>query len=645
MVLIPAFLVRWFGLLTNRNNPVEIQAVLELTSQGNLILKDANGTLLWSVSKSISGLNLSAEGNLVLFNKTNHMVWQSFDNPTDTLVVGQRLLSGKKLRGSISPEDPSEGLYAFALIGGKLAAYVNSDPSQIYYASYSLEPNNNSVLLQTGRFGSFSVADSARFIQLGSDGCLKAYEWKDSKWEWTDLLNLGPCEYPLRCGKYSVCLEEGCSCLDYASENQTNYFRPLSYSNPDLGCYAISPISCDLPLHHSFLQLQGYYSQAIHSLLFSETTTIQDCQEACLNNCSCKAAIYTRGHCTFLSQVFSIKRSDDGDGNISAFIKVQNSVISSLNFPRRKKQNTRVIVGSILGAIFFVFLICIFIFLRLRKGFQEVEEDYLDNELGTPTRFSYEDLRNITNNFSNKLGEGGFGSVFHGILPSASEVAVKNLVGFGPVNKSFIAEVQTIGSIHHFNLVTLVGFCAEKFNRLLVYEYMANGSLDRWIFNKNRETALCWQIRKKIVSDIAKGLAYLHENCNQKIIHLDIKPQNILLDEDFNAKVSDFGLSKILEKEQSRVITTMRGTPGYIAPEWLSSVITEKEEDWHLLGLFRRKQEEGKLMDLVDQYSDDMQSNAAEVAEMMKVATWCLQAEYARRPSMSTVVKLLEGST
>ncbi|KAK8586398.1 hypothetical protein V6N13_009991 [Hibiscus sabdariffa] len=509
MVLIPAFLVRWFGLLTNRNNPVEIQAVLELTSQGNLILKDANGTLLWSVSKSISGLNLSAEGNLVLFNKTNHMVWQSFDNPTDTLVVGQRLLSGKKLRGSISPEDPSEGLYAFALIGGKLAAYVNSDPSQIYYASYSLEPNNNSVLLQTGRFGSFSVADSARFIQLGSDGCLKAYEWKDSKWEWTDLLNLGPCEYPLRCGKYSVCLEEGCSCLDYASENQTNYFRPLSYSNPDLGCYAISPISCDLPLHHSFLQLQGYYSQAIHSLLFSETTTIQDCQEACLNNCSCKAAIYTRGHCTFLSQVFSIKRSDDGDGNISAFIKVQNSVISSLNFPRRKKQNTRVIVGSILGAIFFVFLICIFIFLRLRKGFQEVEEDYLDNELGTPTRFSYEDLRNITNNFSNKLGEGGFGSVFHGILPSASEVAVKNLVGFGPVNKSFIAE----------------------------------------------------------------------------------------------------------------------------------------EEDWHLLGLFRRKQEEGKLMDLVDQYSDDMQSNAAEVAEMMKVATWCLQAEYARRPSMSTVVKLLEGST
>ncbi|XP_052879744.1 G-type lectin S-receptor-like serine/threonine-protein kinase SD2-5 [Gossypium arboreum] len=289
--------------------------------------------------------------------------------------------------------------------------------------------------------------------------------------------------------------------------------------------------------------------------------------------------------------------------------------------------------------------------------------------LGMPTRFSYEELKNITKNFSNKLGEGGFGSVFHGILPLGSGVAVKHQFNFGAVNKSFIAEVQTIGSIHHFNLVSLVGFCAESSNRLLVYEYMANGSLDRWIFNQNRDLALDWQIRRKIILDIAKGLAYLHEECNQKIIHLDIKPQNILLDENFNAKISDFGLSKLIEKDQSRVITTMRGTPGYMAPEWLNLCITEKvdvysfgivvleilcgrrnvdesqqEEDMHLLGLFKRKQEEGQLMDLVDKCSDDMQSNAAEVVEVMKVAAWCLQTEYARRPSMSTVVKLFEDS-
>ncbi|KAE8720486.1 Signal peptide peptidase isoform 1 [Hibiscus syriacus] len=215
-----------------------------------------------------------------------------------------------------------------------------------------------------------------------------------------------------------------------------------------------------------------------------------------------------------------------------------------------------------------------------------VEEHYLDNVLGAPTRFSYEDLKNITKNFSNKLGEGGFSLRVHG---------------------------QRIA-----------------------------GSLD---LQQKPGTSLGWQIRKKIILDIARGLAYLYEGCNQKIIHLDIKPQNILLDENFNAKVSDFGLSKILGKEQRRVITTMRGTPSYMVPEWLSSVITEKEEeDRHLLGHFRTKQEEGKLMDLVDKCSDDMQSNSAEVVEMMKVAAWCLQAEYARRPPMSNLVKFFEGS-
>ncbi|MBA0813454.1 hypothetical protein Gohar_027302 [Gossypium harknessii] len=245
---------------------------------------------------------------------------------------------------------------------------------------------------------------------------------------------------------------------------------------------------------------------------------------------------------------------------------------------------TAVIAGSIFDAFFYLLLCGLlglvvlgaFFFLRSRNRFQEVEEDHLDNMLGMPTRFSYEELKNITKNFSNKLGEGGFGSVSQGTLPSGSQVAVKHLFGIGPVNKSFVAEVQTIGSIHHFNLVSLLGFCAEKFNRLLVYEYMANGSLDRWIFNKNQDLSLDWQVRKKIILDIAKGLAYLHEDCNRKIIHLDIKPQNILLDENFNAKVSDFGLSKLIEKDQSQVVTSMRGTPGYMAPEWLSLVITEK---------------------------------------------------------------------
>ena len=254
-------------------------------------------------------------------------------------------------------------------------------------------------------------------------------------------------------------------------------------------------------------------------------------------------------------------------------------------------------------------------------------------------------------------------------MSNGIKVAVKQLEGLGQVKKSFLAEVETIGSVHHVNLVRLIGFCAEKSHRLLVYECMCNGSLDKWIFHGNRDLALGWQSRRKIILDIAKGLSYLHEDCRQKIFHLDIKPQNILLDEDFNAKVSDFGLSKLIDKDQSQVVTRMRGTPGYLAPEWLASIITEKvdvysfgvvvleilcgrknldrsqtEEDMHLLGIFKRKAEENRLADIIDKCSEDMQLHGADVVEMMKVGAWCLQSDFARRPSMSVVVKVLEGS-
>ncbi|KAL9993889.1 putative protein kinase RLK-Pelle-SD-2b family [Helianthus debilis subsp. tardiflorus] len=159
---------------------------------------------------------------------------------------------------------------------------------------------------------------------------------------------------------------------------------------------------------------------------------------------------------------------------------------------------------------------------------------------------------------------------------------------------------------------------------------MSSGSLDQWIYHGNREHILEWERRKKIIIDMAKGLTYLHEECRQKIIHLDIKPQNILLDDDFNAKVSNFGLSKLIDRNQSQVMTTMRGTLGYMAPEWLSSVITEKldvynfgivlleilcgrknldrsqpEKSCHLLGVFQQCWEQGTLLDIVDKYSEN----------------------------------------
>ncbi|KAJ9168661.1 hypothetical protein P3X46_020158 [Hevea brasiliensis] len=308
-----------------------------------------------------------------------------------------------------------------------------------------------------------------------------------------------------------------------------------------------------------------------------------------------------------------------------------------------------------------------YVFLRKKRDEEEcIEDNFLS---GMPMRFTYQELKVATGDFKKKLGGGGFGSVFEGTLQNGDKIAVKRLDAMGQGTKEFLAEVKTIGSIHHVNLVKLIGFCAEKLQRLLVYEYMCNGSLDKWIFCKESLASLDWQIRRTIVLDIAKGLAYLHEECRQRIVHLDIKPQNILLDEKLRAKISDFGLCKLIDRDQSQVVTTMRGTPGYLAPEFLSSAITEKadvysfgilvmevvcgkknlersqpEEFVHLLPIFMRKAEEDQLVVMVDGSSQDMQLHNSEAVQVMKVAIWCLQSDYKRRPSMSDVVKVLEGN-
>ncbi|KAK3034450.1 hypothetical protein RJ639_034687 [Escallonia herrerae] len=692
----------------NRNDPVGINATLRLTQEGDLLLADSNGRLAWSTNttgKGVSGLNLTDTGNLVLLDQNNAIVWQSFNHPTDTLLHGQVFVSGQKLTASVSPSNLSPGRFSLAYSSTHLVAYVKSNPPQLYFNFSYMFPENKYVhRFKDGSFGSliFPPLPLEQFMRLDTDGHLRAYEWGGSGWtEVADLMagiDGGDCGYPMVCGEYGVCSKgQQCGC-PVAASNETNYFAPINYREPNLGCSLVSAISCNQSQYHSLVEIKNVKYFALQFLpATDETAELENCKQTCLSNCSCKAAIFqygqrwSRATCLLLSEVFSTVYADETSADLSSsFVKVQRSPTPqtpSPQFPipqtpilqtqppvvslRKKATNVAVILGSSFGAIFFMLLmliICIFV-VRKKSEYEENEEDYLDQLPGMPTRFSFRELESVTENFSCKLGEGGFGSVFQGSLSNGIKVAVKQLDGIGQLKKkSFLAEVETIGSIHHVNLVRLVGFCAENSYRLLVYEYMCNGSLDKWIFHGNEELALGWLSRRKIIFDIAKGLAYLHEECRQKIYHLDIKPQNILLDEYFNAKVSDFGLSKLIDKDQSQVMTTLRGTPGYMAPEWLTSVITEKvdvysfgvvlleilcgrrnldrsqpEEDMHLLSIFKRKAEEEQLLDMIDKCSEDMQANAAEVVQIMRVAAWCLQSDFARRPSMSVVVKVLEG--
>ncbi|XP_028097770.1 rust resistance kinase Lr10-like [Camellia sinensis] len=234
------------------------------------------------------------------------------------------------------------------------------------------------------------------------------------------------------------------------------------------------------------------------------------------------------------------------------------------------------IAGVVLGPTFLlVVVIAIYHGYRsnkMKKADQVKIDKFLeDYKALKPARYSYADIKKITNQFQDQVGQGGYGIVYKGKLSNDVHVAVKILNNVKGNGDEFINEVQTMGRIHHINMVRLVGYCADGFRRALLYEFLPNNSLEKFISTDKEKNTLGWEKLHDIALGIAKGIEYLHLGCDQRIMHFDIKPHNVLLDNKFTPKISDFGLAKLCSKEQSVVsMTTARGTVGYIAPEVLS---------------------------------------------------------------------------
>ncbi|XP_056163016.1 rust resistance kinase Lr10-like [Syzygium oleosum] len=298
-----------------------------------------------------------------------------------------------------------------------------------------------------------------------------------------------------------------------------------------------------------------------------------------------------------------------------------------------------------------------------------VEEFLQSNNNFLPIRYSYSDIKKITGGLKEKLGEGGYGSVFKGKLRSGHEVAVKILKKGKANGQDFISEVATIGRIHHVNVVGLLGFCFEGSKQALVYDFMHNGSLDKHIFSRGERTSLDCKEVYKIALGVARGIEYFHRGCDVQILHFDIKPHNILLDRDLTPKVSDFGLARLYSPDHNTVsLTAARGTLGYMAPELVYKNLggISYKADVYSFGKLLMEMASGRKNVEADaeyssqiyfplwvhhQLSEGSKVLVEEVSEedkrivkkMMIVALWCIQLNPSDRPSMRKVLEILEG--
>ncbi|XP_027345479.1 G-type lectin S-receptor-like serine/threonine-protein kinase At2g19130 [Abrus precatorius] len=695
---------RTYVWVANRDKPVSDKNSAKLTiSGGNLVLFDQSQNLVWStnLSSPSSGsvvATLLDTGNLVLSNRPNASVsdamWQSFDHPTDTWLPGGKIRLDNKtkkpqyLTSWKNSDDPATGLFSLELDpNGSTAYLILWNKSVQYWTSgawnghiFSLVPEMRLNYIYNFTFQSnenesyftyslYNTSLISRFV-MDVSGQIKQLSWLENTQQW-NLFWSQPrqqCEVYAFCGEFGSCTENSmpyCNCL-------TGY-EPRSQSDWDLGdhsggcvrktkfqCETSNPSNKDkdrfLPIPNMALPNQ---SQSVGA------GNAGECESTCLSNCSCTAYAYgTTGCSIWNGDLLNLQQlSQDDSSGQTLFLK-----LAASEFHDDKSKNGMIIgvVAGVVGGIVVLLLVVVFVMLRRRKRFigtgTSVE--------GSLVAFGYRDLQNATKNFSEKLGGGGFGSVFKGTLSDSSVIAVKKLESISQGEKQFRSEVSTIGTVQHVNLVRLRGFCSEGARKLLVYDYMPNGSLDSKLFKEDNSKVLDWKMRYQIALGTARGLTYLHEKCRDCIIHCDVKPENILLDADFVPKVADFGLAKLVGRDFSRVLTTMRGTRGYLAPEWISGVAITAKADVYSYGMMlfefvsgRRNSEPSEdgqvrffptlaanmvhhggsnVLSLLD---PRLEGNAdiEEVIRVIKLASWCVQDDETHRPSMGQVVQILEG--
>ncbi|KAL8045299.1 hypothetical protein ABFX02_08G104700 [Erythranthe guttata] len=701
--------------VANRNNPITNDdnrgaPFLEITRNATLVIytrRTAESTIIviWSSSNSSAtfpsrknpSLRLLDNGNLVLLDddKESYYIWQSFDYPTDTRLPGMPMVYDsdialdKHLTSWKSYDDPSPGEFVYRIVNQGLpervifkgafnrryrsgawnGLYMNIPTfyNKAFTPELVFDKENKLVSLQNPYDSNSSIL--TRMV-LHQSGTLHRYTLNDEKngWDLVYTIPKDPCDEYAKCGPNGICRIDRapiCECLKGFEPNLRSDWDSQDWSG---GCRRISPLS-SLQNGDGFLEVKGVKIPDMLAFWMNNSMSISECRDECLTKYNCTA--YTQpyinnggnGCLLWFGDLVDTRVLPGADKNQNIYIRLP---ISELENKKKRRGKliliSAVVVGVVVCAL--LFLAILVIIRRKRKAEERKNED-----LELPS-FKFAMVAAATNNFSkeNIIGEGGFGLVYKGNLSAEEEIAVKRLSGTsGQGLEEFKNEVILFSKLQHSNLVQLLGCCVTGDERMLIYEYLQNKSLDGLIFDQNKRTVLTWPMRYDIIMGIAKGLLYLHQDSRLKIIHRDLKTSNILLDENFNPKISDFGLARSFKVDQIMARTRrVVGTYGYMAPEYaidgkfsvksdvfsMGVVILEivsgkknrgfRHQDHHhsLLGHAWCMWKENKAMELMDECLNES-FDELQVRRCIKVGLLCIQKLVEDRPTMSHVILML----
>ncbi|KAK1359441.1 Receptor-like serine/threonine-protein kinase [Heracleum sosnowskyi] len=704
--------------VANRDAPVNTTlGVIRVSSWGIMVgTKDSTNNVIWSSNYSRSVRNPVAQlldnGNLVLRDESegDNYVWQSFDYAVDNLLPGMKLgydfVSGidRYFVAWKTDNAPSSGDYIYRMdrngfpqlilwensvvrfrtgpwVGSKFSGSPVLDHNQIYRPGF--------VMTQTEVYYAFNLVNGSGSaitrITLTPEGDLIRLVWNREKQEWTRYLTLqaNDCDSYGMCGMDGVCnvnKSPRCECM--------KGFRPRSpgewaEANWSKGCLRNVQVECGNG--DGFLKYSGVKLPDTRWSWYNTSMSLFECEAKCRKDCNCTA--YSNmdirnggsGCLLWFGGLNDIRGySEDGE---DLYVRMAASELERTKDSRGKKLTWIIIIPvfitlAVILAILGLYLLHVFRKRRLRRAetvqlnsTRDASNRNEGQDLDLPL-LDFKQIAKATDNFSlnNKLGEGGFGTVYKGMLEEGQEVAVKRLSKDSRQGvDEFMNEVSCIAKLQHRNLVRLLKCCIDKGERMLIYEYMPNKSLDSFIFDKEKCRAFDWPKRYNIINGTARGLLYLHQDSRLRIIHRDLKASNILLDSEMNPKISDFGLARIFGGSETQESTTrIVGTYGYMPPEYaidglfsiksdvysfgvlILEIISGKknrgfrhpDHNLNLVGHAWRSYNEGKLLDIADEVILDS-SNEHEVFRVIEIGLQCVQEFPEDRPNMASAVLML----